>query len=176
MCFFYLIHNLTNKGCSEKDGPKNARTFIIGSVLYIVIFMIIMNLSLKYKFQSGILKSSLILLVVADIATMGYLYKSYYGRSILNEADIDNDKDWKFNEKTHKYEKKTAGDKRTENELDKLKSDYNSIELKKLRKKIDEPEDVAPAQLTNHSTTNGTREPNRALGTAFNTDGLPNTD
>jgi hypothetical protein len=172
MCFFYLIHNLTNKGKNERDGPKNARTFIMGSVLYIIVFMVIMNLSLRYKFQSGILKSSLILLVAADIATMGYLYKSYYGRSILNEADIDNDKDWKFDEKTHKYEKKTAGDKRTENEIDKLKSDYNSIELKKLKKRMDDE----PAQITNHSTTNGTREPNRALGTAFNTEGLPNTN
>ena len=134
--------------------------------------MVIMNLSLRYKFQSGILKSSLILLLVADIATMGYLYKSYYGRSILNEADIDNDKDWKFDEKNHKYENKTVGDKRTENEIDKLNSDYNSIELNKLKKKMDDES----AQITNHSTTNGTREPDRALGTAFNTEGLPNTD
>jgi hypothetical protein len=185
MCFFYLIYNLTSKGKSEKDGPKNARTFIIGAILYIVVFMVIMNLSLRYKFQSGILKSSLILLLVADIATMGYLYKSYYGRSILNEADIDNDKDWKFNEKSHKYDRKTTGDKKVEAEMDKLNSDYNRLEMKKLRKKIDEKQEDGdePAQLTNHSTTNGTRYPNRALvqeqssnrmGTAFNTEGLPN--
>jgi hypothetical protein len=37
---------------------------------------------------------------------MGYTYKSYFGRSIMNESLADNDDKWEYNEETKKYKRK----------------------------------------------------------------------
>lgn len=170
MCIYYLIHNLTSKGKNENDGPKNARTFLMGSVIYIILYMVVMNLSLKYKFQSGIMKSSLILLLCADIATMAYLYKAYYGRIILNELDDSCDK-WKFDNKNHKYNKKTNSDIKMENEIDKIKQDYNTIKLNKLKKKIfEQKNEDKPILLKSDAEPledNHKHSPDDALGDNF---------
>ena len=95
-----------------------------------------MNLSLKYEFQSGILKSGLIMLFTADIATMGYLYRAYFGRSIINELDQHTDDKWKYDDNNHKYSLKTENDIKLEEKIDHLKSDYNSIKIDAIRDEI----------------------------------------
>jgi hypothetical protein len=143
MVFFYLLHNMTQKhqtndNQTERDGAKNARTFIIGSVFYIILYMMVMHFSLRYDHMAGIFKTGLIMLFGADIATMGYLYKSYYGRNILTEIDDSQDANWKYSDNTHTYSKKTDGDFEMENEIEQLKQDYNTAELNKLKEKYNE--------------------------------------
>jgi hypothetical protein len=43
---------------------------------------------------------------MVDVACMGYIYKSYYGRYITEE--IGNDNKWNFNDNLHKYSEKPA--------------------------------------------------------------------
>ena len=138
MCIFYIIHSVTKKEEDEKDGTKNARTFILGAIVYIILYMLVMNFAIKNEEMGGTLKAGLILLLVADIATMAYLYKNYYGRTILNEIVNEDQTEWKFNEQLHKYEKKTYADQNFEQQIDKIKNDYNAVKLDELKKKLEE--------------------------------------
>lgn len=40
-------------------------------------------------------------LFMADVSIMAYIYKSYYGRSIINE--IGDDEKWLWDDETHKF-------------------------------------------------------------------------
>ena len=116
MCIYYTIHSLTKKADGEKDGAKNARTFLFGSIIYIIIYMFLSHYGLKNKKFIDILKTGFYLLILADLATMAYIYRSYYGRLITNEilsTDEDESK-WKYNEKNHKYSLNTENDKKIE--------------------------------------------------------------
>ena len=147
MCIYYSIHSLTKKADGEKDGPKNARTFLFGSMIYIIIYMFLSHYGLKNKQLIGLLKTGFYLLLLADLATMAYIYKSYYGRLITNEilSTDKEDKDWKYNEKKHEYSLKTETDKKIENEIEKVQADYNMKEINKLKEKletVDEKENI----------------------------------
>lgn len=139
MVFYYTIHSMTSKGEKESDGAKNCRTFLFGSVIYIILLMVVMHYSLKNRKICGILKTGLLLLFIVDIATMAYIYRSYYGRLITNELlpTDDSKKEWKYDEKKHKYQKKTNTDKEIEEEIENIKNDYNKREIDKLKEKID---------------------------------------
>ena len=108
MCIFYIIHSLTTKTLNDNDGSKNTRTFLFGSLIYIVLYMMSMHYALKNPISYGILSTGLILLFIADISAMAFVYKSYYGRFITNEI-TETDNDWKFNKEEHTYKKKTEG-------------------------------------------------------------------
>jgi len=196
MCIYYIIHNLTNKGENENNGAKNARTFIFGSIMYIILYMGLMHFSLKYPFSHGIFKTGLIMLLLSDVATMGYIYKAYYGRLIFNELSVNDEEDtkWKFDESTHKYKLKNANDKALDeeksnieyeqqmNEIHEIHSKFNSLPSKTELMansngendgdgNIDEKPDM---MLTDFPTTSGTKNINTALGDAFNTTGESN--
>lgn len=143
MCFYYLVHIFTNKGGKESNGSKNARTFLFGSFAYICLYMAVAHYSLKNKFSSGILKSSLIMLFVVDLCTMGYIYKSYYGRLLTHElfATDDSEKDWKFDEKNHKYDRKSNEDYELENEIEVMKNNLKKNTLNELKKEIQKSDD-----------------------------------
>ena len=136
MCIYYIIHTLTNKSNAENNGAKNCRTFLFGSVIYIILYMVLMHFSLKNPFSYDIFKTGLILLIGADIATMAYIYKSYYGRFIINEFDENND-NWKFNKDTHNYKKKTDSDYMIEKEINNLKTDIYQTEINKLKQHLE---------------------------------------
>ena len=78
MVFYYSIHCMTSKTENESNGAKNCRTFLFGSVIYIILLMVVMHYSLKNKKICGILKTGLLLIFITDIATMAYIYRSYY--------------------------------------------------------------------------------------------------
>ena len=82
-------------------------------------------------------------MLIADLATMAYLYKSYYGRFIFHELDdpTAEQEQWKFNQKTKKYEEKTVYDKRIDDYekrkafnkyLDQLEAENKKINLDKI--------------------------------------------
>ena len=198
MCIYYIIHNLTNKGESEKNGAKNARTFIFGSIMYIILYMALMHFSLKYPLSYGIFKTGLIMLFLSDIATMGYIYKSYYGRLIFNELSVDDEEDdkWKYNDKTHKYKLKNANDKALDEEKSNLNYQQERNKIYETYEQTNNPttthesydsennndstsdgniDEKPDMMLTDYATTSGTKNINTALGDAFNTSGESNT-
>lgn len=136
MCFYYILHSLRSQKSKDTNGQKNTRTFLIGSVLYIILFMVLMHLSLGKNKLFHIFRAGLIMLFIVDAAVMFYIYKSYYGRSITNE--FFDDKEHKYNKETDKYERKTEADKDIDKELDQIKKDYHQIEIDKMKKLIEE--------------------------------------
>lgn len=123
MVFFYVIHSLTKKGDNENDGSKNARTFLFGGLIYILIFMYLMHHGLKNKFTNPILKTGFFLILLFDIATMCYLYRSYYGRLITNElSNTHDDNKWKYSAENHEYKLKTKDDILIEHKINKIKN------------------------------------------------------
>ncbi len=81
MVYFYLIHNLP-WGESLGDGKRNVRTLFIGAILYILTHTFLWS-SAGAPFK--LFRNYLFWIFVADIVTMGAIYKMYYGESMLRE-------------------------------------------------------------------------------------------
>lgn len=142
MCIYYTIHNITKAGeVNDEDvdrGARNCRTFMFGTMIYIMLYMLLKHLSLTNSFVYPILMSGFSLMLMADIAVMAYLYKAFYGRLITNEvlsSDHDEEK-WKFDDKTHKYTRKSSADYMIEREMEDVKADYHSKKINEMREKL----------------------------------------
>ena len=99
--------------------------------------------SIKHPVNYGILMSGFILLLIADLSVMAYLYRAFYGRLIMNEI-VSNDEDdhkWKFDEKTHKYTQKTDHDYKIEHDLEEIKEEYQDKAVDNLRKEMKKAEE-----------------------------------
>jgi len=98
------------------------------------------------------------LMLMADMAVMAYLYKAFYGRLITNEV-LSNDQDesgWKFNEKDHKYARKSAADYKIEKEMENVKSDYYCKKINEIREELVEEEKEEDTTETNETNNNDT--------------------
>lgn len=105
MCIFYLLHELTNFNSDIPNGKRNSRIFILGVILYCLIYILIINLWDKNYFSQNICDAIFwagLILVLSDISIMGYIYRNYYGRNIINEMESVND-EWIWDDLTHKY-------------------------------------------------------------------------
>lgn len=106
MPIFYTLHNILPWTETLTEGQRNCRLFMIGAFIYVVIYIIFKNLQ-YYGYIDKILidayMNGLFYLMLADVSVMAYIYKSYYGRSILNETTDDNKDKWMYDEKNHKY-------------------------------------------------------------------------
>lgn len=103
--FFYLIHNINHslfRKENDSEGTINLRTFIIGGILYIIAQAYLWTPNNPFELY----KYSLWNILILDLCCMGYLYKSYFGRNIVNEIDANTDDKFHFDENTHKYSKK----------------------------------------------------------------------
>jgi len=104
MPIFYFIHNL-DWGNNLKDGVRNSRTFIIGVCVYILFFVVIQNLQISFggneRFDT--LKYGLLLLLIADVCVMSYLYKRQYNRLITEELGKEDETRYKYDENNRKY-------------------------------------------------------------------------
>lgn len=103
--FFYLIHNINHslfRKETDSEGTINLRTFIIGGILYIIAQAYLWTPNNPFELY----KYSLWYILILDLCSMGYLYKSYFGRNIVNEIDSTKDDEFDFDENTHKYSKK----------------------------------------------------------------------
>lgn len=103
MVFYHLLHNVLPETDRFKDGKRNCCTFIYGSALYAVVYVLFCNLKLYHGVALEPICRALFLVWMADVATMSYVYKSYYGRSILHEVSSDDQRNWVYDEVTHKY-------------------------------------------------------------------------
>ena len=124
MGIFYTIHSL-NWGQNLKDGQRNCRTFLCGTALYLAIYLIIKNLHINGYIGKmyDAMYSVLIVIIVADLAVMGYIYRNYFGRSILHEMTPPDQKrdGWYYDEETHTYSNQLPLDKQVKKELQKQK-------------------------------------------------------
>lgn len=109
MGVFYFLHSILPAYETEGEGKRNCRTFILGMFLYCAYYIILKNLTMN-NYLSTIMMDAFIyvglIMFLADCAVMGYTYKSYFGRSIMNETLSDNDDEWEYNEETKKYKRK----------------------------------------------------------------------
>lgn len=132
---FYLLHNFINYiniTESWSESQKNCFTFIFGSTLYVILYVICEYLSRTYaKLVFELMTKFFLYIVVIDVITMCILYKKYFGRSILNETIPNEDSNWIYDSENHTYQKKK------DLEIDELrKFNERSDELDDLRENI----------------------------------------
>jgi hypothetical protein len=102
MGIYYFINTINKKLGSQSSASTHCRTFLLGSMLYIGIFIYLHYLSGQHN-KTGLFQLALFLTFLVDIGTMAFLYKSFYQKMISNDFDK------KYN-KTHKYESKPSFD------------------------------------------------------------------
>jgi hypothetical protein len=102
-----LMHYISGSSSETSDGKTNSRTVLIGTILWCVVWVMMYTLRDNYFFP--VLRNVFIVVVFADICTMAYIYKSYYGRSIINE--IGQEEEWKYDYKGKKFTRKDEYDR-----------------------------------------------------------------
>lgn len=112
MAIFYILHNIIPHAESSKitDGQRNARLFLIGIFIYVVLYIVLKNLELNgtiSEFMYPTYKIGLIVMFVADISVMAWIYKNYFGRSVTSEVHeiLNNDKKFDYDDKNHTFVK-----------------------------------------------------------------------
>jgi hypothetical protein len=89
--FYYLIHNLP-WGSRLEPGKRNVRTFIIGTVCYIIFHALLyadkLNFTPMMSSVVYMIRRYFWWIVLADAVGMAIIYKLYYGRNILTELPI----------------------------------------------------------------------------------------
>lgn len=112
MCFFFILHNhvLPDSGPSGKftGGRRNCATFLYGVGLYALVYVGVKNLRLRYGERMDAFMSALAMIAAADACTMAYVYRSYYGRSIVHELGDADTKKWAYDGDAHKYRMKSS--------------------------------------------------------------------
>ena len=103
---FYVLHNFILPSSDEfRGGRRNCATFLVGAVVYAILWGIVMHLKYLYGNVVDSILSTLRIIIAADAATMAYEYRLYYGRSILHELNDEDTNQMRFDETTHKYVK-----------------------------------------------------------------------
>jgi hypothetical protein len=122
MPIFYILHSVAKAPAeNELQGPRNARIFLLGAFIYVCLYIFLKNMVINKRItqvEYGPIIVGFIVLLFADIFAMGYVYKSYFGRSITAEAgeiicSVPHDK-YNYDEKNHKY---TYNNTKLENEI-----------------------------------------------------------
>lgn len=142
MPLFYTFHHLIHYTLDLKnksDGQKNCITLLLGTVAWVLLWVFLYTFKNTFYYEA--LRTGFIVILLADIVTMAYLYKSYYGRFITNELGEDpSTTAWKFDDKTKKYKRKDTYDLRIDNYekrrefnkyLDKLDEENKKINVQK---------------------------------------------
>jgi len=117
MPIFYTLHNVfsdlkVNESPSGKieHGKRNSKLFMLGTFIWVVIFVLVWNLKMGYFGKVGLWADSLVyglfILLFADLFIMAYVYKAFFNRNVFWET-VDDDLDhFDYSEKTHKYTRK----------------------------------------------------------------------
>ena len=136
MPIFYILHSIFNElnvnenGDVTEHGKRNCKLFLLGSFIYVCIFVYLMHLKVKYpnSLMNETYRWALIYLCVADLLVMAYIYKSYFGRNILHELSENSEFNFDYDKDTHKYTK-SKNKKLIEESLKILKKNNTSMEL-----------------------------------------------
>lgn len=117
MPFFYTFHHLlhyTFELKNKSDGQKNCIILLLGTITWVLLWVLLYTFKNTFYYEA--LRTGFIVILLADIATMAYLYKAYYGRFITNELGEDpSTTEWKFDQNTKKYKRKDEYDLRKDN-------------------------------------------------------------
>lgn len=109
---YYILHNVIPETETFKDGKRNCFTFLFGSMCYSIVYALLKNLQLIYGDMIDAVITAYLLTLGADVCTMAYTYKSYYGRNIVHELGAEREqKDWKFDNETHTYTRVSPAEK-----------------------------------------------------------------
>jgi hypothetical protein len=111
MGIFYFLHNFFPEE-PNNHGKRNSKIFIIGIFLYVMLFLFIKHIQVtcpNVDVYYNNIQYGLIIIMIADIAVMGWLYKSFFGRNILHE--VTDDENHVYDESTHKYIKNDKNNK-----------------------------------------------------------------
>lgn len=112
MAIFYILHNLiplASKKNGLTDGQRNCKLFLLGVTIYVLIYIYLKHIQLSQFIQREwyeSLKVGLYIIITADVSVMSFIYKDYYGRSIIHEVKETLDSKLK-NESGHVYDKTT---------------------------------------------------------------------
>lgn len=110
MPFYYALHTLLlPETAAFKEGRRNCATFLFGSVCYAAAYALVENARLRWGASFDAVKSALLMVWLADGATMAVIYRGYYGRSILCEVGEDQ-RHWVYDADTHKYRPRTPAE------------------------------------------------------------------
>ena len=130
MPIFYLLHNIIHNvlNLDKSDGQKNCITFLLGTIIWIVFWVILFYFRKSFIYDAC--RTGFFVILLADCIVLAYLYKTYYGRFIFNEIGEDpSTTSWKFDEETKKYRKKDEIDQ-MEEEFEKMRR-YKEFIMKK---------------------------------------------
>jgi hypothetical protein len=95
---FYLLHQLFNFFQVDTDhegnvdhGKRNSKLFLLGTFLWIVIFVLLQNYRMGYfgpnKPYANALMTGTTLVLFIDLVYISYVYKTYFGKSVLGEVN-----------------------------------------------------------------------------------------
>jgi len=103
--FFFLLHHLFTLLFDGvlTDLRRNCITFLLGTVLYVLCWGFLFNRFSHWLAQT--IQDFFWYFVVADVAVMAIIYRSYYGRSIVSELDPDSQDKYDWNDDDHQYRK-----------------------------------------------------------------------
>jgi hypothetical protein len=133
MVFYYVLHQALPETERFTGGKRNCATFLYGTVLYAVVIAVLRATGGSTRWADAVF-SSTILVWLADAASMAYLYKAYYGRSIMHEAGdpaTTTDK-WDYDPDAHRYSKQDPEVVKREDERKKARA-RRADERKKAR-------------------------------------------
>ncbi len=143
MPFFYLCHHLfhyTFDMKNKSDGQKNCMILLFGTIAWVLLWVLLFTFKNHFYYEA--LRTGFIVVLLADIVTMAYLYKAYYGRFIFHElGEEPSSSEWKYNKKINKYKRKDVYDKRVDDYekrkafnkyLDNLEEENKKIHLDKI--------------------------------------------
>jgi hypothetical protein len=83
---------------------------------------------------------------MSDVGVMGFLYRDFYGRSLMNEIAPEADDGWVFDEATHKYRRLTAAERLEAAEAEKARVEEVRARLKAERGAAEERQSAADAR------------------------------
>jgi len=139
MAIFYLLHNIIPLGSKKSgvtDGQRNCKLFMLGVFIYVMIYIYMKNIQLigiihEEWYES--LKVGFYVMLVADISVMSFIYKDYYGRSILHEVDetinskVKDERLHEYDEDKHMYKRKINDDIFLTKDFKKNKNDLQNL-------------------------------------------------
>ena len=116
MPIFYILQNMlpSAKDSGKTFGQRNVTVFLAGMFLYVVLWVVLKNMSLSGKITDKVFDTinvAFCVLFLSDAFVTGWIYKDFYGRTILSEVGEnfgDGNKNYDYDEKTHKYTKKKS--------------------------------------------------------------------
>ena len=127
--FIYLLINFFTWGQTMQPSTRNCTILLLGVIIYVIALTFLKYFAeIKDNKIFSLIFHGFLVVLIADVGVMFYLYKSKYGRDLL--AEFDNPNTWNYNYQTNQYTKKTD----VEIEFENWK---NNVEIEKQVAKID---------------------------------------